>query len=64
MFDISNNLDHAPVPTHEDRLERRRMDVKTIPAGVVGVAMHSTADLSSYSSETSGVDEDFDDVMT
>ncbi|KAI8785321.1 TOG array regulator of axonemal microtubules protein 1 [Biomphalaria glabrata] len=61
MFDISNNLDHAPVPTHEDRLERRRMDVKTIPAGVVGVAMHSTADLSSYSSETSGVDEDFDD---
>ena len=44
----------------DGRLDRRKMEIKVAPAGVVGVAVRSNADLSS--SETSAADEELEDV--
>ncbi|KAK3737948.1 hypothetical protein RRG08_028572 [Elysia crispata] len=48
--------------SHDGRLDRRKMEVKAAPAGVVGIAVRSNADFSS--SETSAADEDLEDDHT
>ncbi|GFR83234.1 protein FAM179B-like [Elysia marginata] len=45
--------------SQDGRLDRRKMEVKAAPPGVVGIAVRSNADLSS--SETSAADEDYED---
>ena len=64
MFDTSNNMEHSLgiSQSQDGRLDRRKSDFKgVVPTGVVGVAVRSTADMSSYSSEA--LDDD-DDVRT
>ncbi|CAL1537741.1 unnamed protein product [Lymnaea stagnalis] len=64
MFDTSPNSDHTPpavAQSHDGRLDRRKAEVKAAPAGVVGIAVRSTADLSSYGSESSGPVDDWED---
>ncbi|XP_035828901.1 TOG array regulator of axonemal microtubules protein 1 [Aplysia californica] len=63
VFDTSANSEHASSvgQSQDSRLDRRRQDMKAAPPGVVGVAVRSTADLSTYSSDVSGPDEDDDE---
>ncbi|CAG5117604.1 unnamed protein product, partial [Candidula unifasciata] len=63
MFDTSSSADPMAVvdQSPDTRLKLRKNDFKAAPAGVVGVAMRSTVDLSNLGSETSVTDEEWED---